>query len=265
MYNFAFEEGTPAQAAAWLDTDVNWKNRKLRESVVGRYARDMSQQNWTFNGDTIKFDWNGKLLDGQHRLHALVTLNRTEKFLIVRGLDPKSYATIDNGARRSTGDMIQHLGSKHGNAVASSIRILHWYVNGQKDFTTPVSTAELLNTYKKHPEIDEHVARHENSAMRKKLQTGAAWPVISYLVDANFRDEFLAFTDGVANGFHMAKGNPCHTLRDWLINRKNTRRRVKNDERFNIIAKAWNAYIDNRRIQVLLHRFNEQHVKVRCA
>jgi hypothetical protein len=65
----------PATAESWLAKNPN--NRNLRVPVVQSYARDMVSGNWMLNGETIKFDQSGKLIDGQHRLSAVVTADVT--------------------------------------------------------------------------------------------------------------------------------------------------------------------------------------------
>jgi hypothetical protein len=51
----------------------NTINRKLRPSIVRDFARQMRLNLWRENtGEAIKITSNGHLLDGQHRLTALV-------------------------------------------------------------------------------------------------------------------------------------------------------------------------------------------------
>lgn len=256
------ETVTPEMAMEWLTAETNLNNRKLKPPVVRKYVRDMSDRNWLFNGDTIKFDWNGKLLDGQHRLHALIATNRTTEFNIVRNLDPDAYKSIDIGARRTTGDIMQHAGSKYGTSAAAAAKVLHWYESGQKDFTAMQSISELVAVYGRHPDLEGHVARYNNTpAVRKKLRVGAAWPAFTYLVGATFSAELEEFVAGISdgtslNGLGIGKGDPRHTAREWFLNRV-YRRASTNDERFCIITKAWNAFIGGRSMQSISYRFNE--------
>lgn len=248
---------TPDMALDWLTAETNCGNRKLKPAVVRKYARDMRANNWLFNGDTLKFDWNGKLLDGQHRLHAVVELDHPVQFLVVRGLNPDAYAAIDTGARRTAGDMMQHIGSKHSAAAAAAAKVLHWYLTGQTEFNVMHTTSELVATYRAHPKLEAHVAQYDNSEFRKKLRVGAAWPVVAYLVSEHAPELWAEFAGPVASGIGLQKGDPRHTFREWLLNRLQGRRPARNDERFNIICKAWNAFVDGRPIQVLAHRYNE--------
>lgn len=259
--NAILETVTPDMALDWLTAEINCQNRKLKPPIVRKYARDMAANNWTFNGDTIKFDWNGKLLDGQHRLHAVIEIGHPVQFLVVRGLNPDAYTAIDTGARRTAGDMMQHIGSKHSSAAAAAAKVLQWYETGQSEFNVLHSTAQLVAVYRAHPRLEEHVARYDDSALRKKMRTGAAWPVVSYLVSSHLPDLLETFTQGVMDGANLQKGDPRHTLREWFFNRLQNRRAARNDERFNIISKAWNAHVEGRRVQLLSHRYGEAPVR----
>ncbi|WP_460985736.1 ParB N-terminal domain-containing protein, partial [Staphylococcus aureus] len=65
---------------------------------------------WKNAGDTIRFDKDGSLIDGQHRLLACVNTNLAQNFLIVYGLDSEVFDVIDNGKGRTNADV---LGMKH--------------------------------------------------------------------------------------------------------------------------------------------------------
>lgn len=62
-------------AETWLSRNSN--NRNLRGQVIASYARDMKSGAWVLNGETVKIASNGQLLDGQHRLNAVVESGQT--------------------------------------------------------------------------------------------------------------------------------------------------------------------------------------------
>lgn len=255
------ETVTPEMALEWLTSEINSNNRRLRSTVVSKYARDLANNNWVFNGDTIKFDRNGKLLDGQHRLNAVIEINKPVQFLVVRNLDPAAYVAIDTGARRSAGDMISHLGAKNSNGVAAAARLLHWYLNGQKGYEIVRSIAELVSVYEAHPDLETHVALYNNAQFRNRLRPSSAWPVFTYLVADTMPRELEEFIRGVGEGLGLEKGDPRHALREWFMNRMHGKHRVLSDERFCIISKAWNAFIKKRPVRLLAWRHDEAAVK----
>lgn len=75
---------TPELARVWLR--ANTRNRNTRERAVTEYARDMVAGHWNLNGEAIKFAYDGSLLDGQHRLRAVIEADATVQMLVVVGL-----------------------------------------------------------------------------------------------------------------------------------------------------------------------------------
>jgi hypothetical protein len=61
---------TVEMAQRWLDTAAE-NTRKLDPVRVAKYANALKLGRWKVNGEVIKFK-DGRLFDGQHRLHAVV-------------------------------------------------------------------------------------------------------------------------------------------------------------------------------------------------
>lgn len=97
---------TPEMAAKWL-AESNVRNRKLRDDVAQRYARDMLRGEWTVGSDSIAFDVNGALVNGQHRLKAVTIANIPVDMLITKGLPAESIIGIDQGLRRKFEDNLR--------------------------------------------------------------------------------------------------------------------------------------------------------------
>lgn len=77
---------TPKRAKAWLGN--NGHHRKVKKATVARYAERIEQGAWLLNGKTIVLDRNGRLIGGQHRLHACVKSGKPFQTLVVWGVDP---------------------------------------------------------------------------------------------------------------------------------------------------------------------------------
>ena len=79
---------TPQLAEIYLGKNTH--NRNIRKPVVGKYANDMENGFWNFDGAPIRFADDGTLLDGQHRLHAIIKSNKAIDLLVVRGLKKRN-------------------------------------------------------------------------------------------------------------------------------------------------------------------------------
>lgn len=103
---------TPEIAALLLKGNAN--NRPLSKVYVDAYAEDMKSGEWCLNGESIKLleseeSENSKyiLLDGQHRLAAVVKSGVTIKSLVVVfSNSDEAVKYVDNGRKRSYKDSI---------------------------------------------------------------------------------------------------------------------------------------------------------------
>jgi len=92
----------PSDAKSLLERNTN--NRKLRETVVDYYANEMINGNWVDNGDPIRIARSGRLLNGQHRLSAVVKAGVSLPFHFLSNLSEESFEQMDNGAKRTLND-----------------------------------------------------------------------------------------------------------------------------------------------------------------
>lgn len=97
----------------------NTGNRRLSEQRVISLAEVMRQGKFKFNGDSIRVSVSGVLLDGQHRLSAIVKSGISQQMLLVTGLPDDVFNTIDIGAARTTSDFLSIKGIDHSMTVAA--------------------------------------------------------------------------------------------------------------------------------------------------
>jgi hypothetical protein len=93
---------TPELATKWLEGNVH--NREIRQGVVARYAADMKAGEWMLTHQGIAFDDEGTLIDGQHRLWAVIESGVTVRTLVTRGADLASQLVIDDHLKRTALD-----------------------------------------------------------------------------------------------------------------------------------------------------------------
>lgn len=107
-------------AEAWLG--ANTHNRKLSNVRVDQMVRNMKAGQWDDNGETVKFSKTGVLLDGQHRLSAIIESDTVQVLTVVAGLDDKVQRSIDIGGKRTVGQQLDLNGHHDGKALASIAR-----------------------------------------------------------------------------------------------------------------------------------------------
>ena len=90
---------TPEIAKTMLGENVN--NRRISRDNVNLFAREIRNGEWRFNGEAIKFGKDGRLLDGQHRLLAVIAADKPLTTLVIRGLEDETQQTMDSAEKRT--------------------------------------------------------------------------------------------------------------------------------------------------------------------
>lgn len=108
---------TPEYADRLLEK--NTSNRNLRRDHVTNLARDMAEGAWRLNNDAICIANDGTLLNGQHRLNAIIKSGKPIKMLVAEGFSPDTYKVLDGGAKRSVADQLNIT-----NELAATIRLV---------------------------------------------------------------------------------------------------------------------------------------------
>lgn len=90
---------TPQQAQAWLDT--NGENRRRNPSKVKEYADEIKAGRWRYTHQGIAFDTEGHLLDGQHRLAAIVEAGLSVKMVVAFEVKRGEFTVLDRGLPRN--------------------------------------------------------------------------------------------------------------------------------------------------------------------
>ena len=98
---------TPNMATEWLEQ--NKRNRHIRQSHVDDLAQEIKSGLWKFDGATIRFDTEGNILDGQHRLWAVIESGLSIDTFVVLGLESDVFAVIDTGIVRTGADVLSRL------------------------------------------------------------------------------------------------------------------------------------------------------------
>ena len=95
---------TPYIAGLYLK--FNNDNRPLRKTHIRELASDMTEGNWQVTHQGIAFDISGRLIDGQHRLHAIIEAGVSIQISVTRGCSASSFSILDRGSNRSTSDIL---------------------------------------------------------------------------------------------------------------------------------------------------------------
>jgi hypothetical protein len=103
-WNFSVRTVTPELAKALLEK--NHGNRNLRSHTAARYAAIMKAGNWIAAPEPIVLGKSGRVLNGQHRLSAVIMADVSATFCFITGVEEEAFKVIDRGMTRSTADAL---------------------------------------------------------------------------------------------------------------------------------------------------------------
>lgn len=243
-------------AARWLATDR--RNRPLNATWVSRYRDDITSGLWLFAADPIRFDWDGHLLDGQHRLTALLGLDVALPTLVVLGLDPDSQLVMDQGRKRSAGQQLSMLGIKYAHQIASSMKAAILHETGMM-FRDNKLAQTLTN-----PIIQAYVAgRPAEVEFLQELMSDvqtldcAPSPVGAFLIDAHRKgraDEAAHFIRRLVSLTDLSTGDPILAL-DRRLRRLRQESPPSNRDIIALFIQAFNASAEGR----TMNKFQRPH------
>lgn len=107
------EERISPERAQWYLDRMAPNQRRLKLTVVRRYAAEMTAGTWAETRDPIKLNENGELVDGQHRMHAIIRAGVTLTLLVVR-IHSSAMPALDLAAGRSVRDILTVSGMARG-------------------------------------------------------------------------------------------------------------------------------------------------------
>ncbi len=252
------EKITPDVAAAFLK--VNKINRAPSQAHIGALAKRMIAGEWELNGDSIRFDCDGCLIDGQHRLHAVIKSGVSIDTLVVRNMNREVFKTIDEGRPRGGADIISIEHKQHSREIAAALRLVdasdlksEW--NGwMKQSASKISNKKMISLFYQHPGIVESTERMMQSdrKMCRKLLTASVCIFSHYWMSIIEPEDAEQFFEWLEYGEQITREHPVGALRNRLMSMLGASRgsAVKR-EQLAITFKAWNAARNGEDIKLL--------------
>lgn len=215
----SIKEITPEWAAEILEKR-NPNNRNISEATIEKYAKDMENGDWCLTHQGIAIDLNGHLIDGQHRLAAVVKAKRVVRMMVTYGVPTsfnnnghktETFSCIDGVKPRGPGVVLQIMHYKNPNNVAAVARAIAMIV-------TDTPKTHITGT------ITERIVRFcggsierivELSTSKKILRLrGGTMAVLAFYhtTQPEWAENFQLEVQGVTG----AKNSPSRALATWL-------------------------------------------------
>jgi hypothetical protein len=259
---------TPKRAQEWLDRSHGLPQRSVSTKRVEKLSHAILGGQWQLTHQPIALDAEGRVLDGQHRLNAIVEAGLVDPEVSVDALiaweaDPATFGVIDTGAVRTTGDTLRIAGYTDANHVAATVRCLMTYraIAGTTEAferrSRLFTTVDVMD-YLDEPDRSDRVRTslllaHRISASIGRFGTRSALATTIAIAaeDAAARRSALGsdgayeFFERLSDGAMLASTSPILALRRWMMRDTGFARLSGNLRRWTTIAvtiKAMNDY-----------------------
>jgi hypothetical protein len=236
---------TPEMALAWLERISN--PRAIPIGVLDAYARDMKADNWSPNGETIKWDVEGHCFDGENRLRACVLAGVPFQSWVIVGLPVQARKTVDLGAKRLLAQVLRNGGERYGTQLSGVATLIWRWERGREAFMekglrpTFIELEHLINNNPGIKTSTELV--HGSYGKAARMSHSSTVPaMIHYYAFKKHGDEATRFLEQVASGKNIEPGDPAYALRELLIKKGRTQNRFIQRETLSWWIPAWNAH-----------------------
>lgn len=201
----------------WL-LSMNTNNRHLRKTHVAWLENAIAAKEFILTGHGITISKEGKLLDGQHRLLAIVNQSYPPvPLLVVTGLEEKSQMYIDQHAKRSLSDMLRLSLDKSVTNQMTAVLTFLLKVN-QRDGTFSLkgkTKPSLQEVYDKMAETMDDITVVLDATGKHVRAAVTAAIYHYYLQDP---DAAIELAMQIRDGELLKKTDPAYQLRRYIDN-----------------------------------------------
>lgn len=257
----------PEKAEYLLETMAS--NRHVSQGHVEKYMEDMRKGRWFVTNQGIGIDRQGRLIDGQHRLWAIIETGIPQKMLVVRGIDPQAFRALDEARKRTFSDDLDILGeSEYAGKAACTRMVAKAEIAGPRRMTissmktlrfTRYELSDWLAEMQTKASVDSSL-RAAISLYRSINVSVSAGAAFHYMVSVRFSPEIAdGFMEAIGSGEGLFKGDPKYALRDRMQKMSQLKPRPGAEVYLAHLIKAFNAEIRGERMYRV--EFREQATK----
>lgn len=230
--------------------DHRAENRLLSARKIEQYRRDLVDGRWRFNGETIIVDDTGRLLDGQHRVRALIEafeggeLTAPPPLLVVRGINPVlAWPTIDTGLKRTMAHTLQAHGEKDTLALAGALvwlwRLRTENLTSEKCHLQP-TTMQAEELLVKEPGLRDAIP--VGHRMRSLIMGRSVGTFLYYVWAQSDQAKANELIGMLLGDVDLKAGSPAQKLQSYLLGVRAANRKPRQIDYIATVIKGWNAH-----------------------
>ncbi len=250
-------EITPLLAGEFLSKNKNF--RTLNEIRAEHLAEQIRQDRWQLNGESIKFDTEGNLVDGQHRLRGCVLADKPIQSVVVKGIDATN---VDTGAPRTLSQLLHSKGHPYATQLSVTAAFIYRFqLMGTFQSSDYISRDDILNLLEKHPRLWETI-----QFTGKTSHLFGRWSLHSalYFLFATLSDvdEATRFYQSLMDGMELSNKNPIYHLRERLLANKHAEAKLQTNHYAGLVIKTWNVWMTKGEMKTLRYNFQREGLQL---
>lgn len=242
------------------------RNRRISQPAILKLARDMLEGRYQLSPQTASIGSSGNLIDGQHRLKAIIAADAvrpgiTVPLLVARNVPEAVFDIIDHGQPRNAGQALAGHGFVNVNILAAAARLVMRYEmfpdrlwSMHADISKAMVVEFVLANADEALSLTVDHLGLRRARLNTSTMTGLQWLVVRH---SGFAEKWDDFVTGLLVGADLKVGDPRLTLR----NRDEGRQKDQwggGQGRLGVYLKCWNGYVEGRSVKIL--RFGKENL-----
>ena len=256
MITFTREVITPEVAKSLMENHP--LNRRPKQRIIDLYAAEIAAGKWkTETAEPIKIGTDGSLLDGQHRLLAIIKSKIPLTLYVARNIPLESFDVLDTGTVRNASDVFKIKGIPHENILPS---IIGMYNVLKIEGRSPLSilknqrgtNAMLLKQYQQDTSYWQEIAKASlrwYNDFSKVIPPSFVGGFYAFFLEKSGNDA-ERFMSQLCTGSNI-ENEAIVLLRNKLVSDKINSRKMPMDLKMALILKSWNFFIDKKGVTML--------------
>jgi hypothetical protein len=237
------ENITPAVAKAYLATSEG--NRNLKHAHLASLVSMINSDQFVMNGSPIRFDQAGHLIDGHHRLNAIVIADRAVRMLVIRGISLEAKQTIDVGVPRSVADQLKIVrGEQH---VALQVAYVNWALRLLTGHIVPIKTLDQFDDWSKVFGAGIKMVHDQNVHLTRFMRAAPVGAALAFAYKAN-PERITDLVNKLRDGENLKRTETAYTIREFLVRSATGEGKTETSKK--VLAGCW-AVIEDRPLSKL--------------
>lgn len=226
----------------------NAENRPFKMPWAITLADAMTKGEWHEDtGEALKIAEDGTLIDGQHRLTAVIISGKQLRFAVMRNAKKEIFKVIDSGIKRTGGDALATCGVKNASWISAIIKSYNAIKKQRSQDTRQsggLSNSQVLSMYFPNERLWQEIFKKAQMYYNdfSKIINGSTIGGLYAVFHEISPSDAEAFFDGLCKGVALTESDAVFVLRQRLMNDKMSKGRLPQQYKLALMIKAWNLF-----------------------